>query len=267
MRTRFLVLGLVAVCAFTLALPVRGTGRGQKSPQPKQVTDIEMTDVWADQCRIWLRVTNKGNTKIDKVLREVVWVDGVIKDSSLTHYVLEPGAVFAHGVGADPGVKVYGLNKTVKAQVDVDNVLAELNETNNAKNVTLSCMLQAEKIPVAAKPDLIVTFAFKQMTRKDPNADGHYIYSAEIEFTVSNQGSGGAGACKILLERDSGSGFAQSGPEISVPAVNAGQSITVMSGPYQHTGAAPTYRATVDSHNAVGETKEDNNTFTKKFPS
>ena len=268
MRTRFLIFGLVAVCAFALALPTRGTGRPQRSPQPKQVTDIEMTDVWADQCRLWVRVTNKGNTKIDKVLREVVWVDGVIKDNSLTHYVLEPGAVFAHGVGADPGVKIFGLNRSVKAQVDVDNALAELKEENNTKNVTLSCMLPGEKIPVAAKPDLVVSFDFTHVIRKDPNADGHYIWWADIVFTVTNQGPGGAGACKILLARDNGAGgpFNPSGPEISVPAVNAGQSVTITSESYQHTGPAPTYRATVDGHNAVAETNEGNNTFTKKFP-
>jgi hypothetical protein len=273
MRNRMLILGLVAGFAVVLAVPMRGTDGGQNSGTAKKVVDIEMTDVFVDQCRVWIRVTNKGNVKIDKVLREQVSVDGLLIDDSKSHYVLEPGAVFAHGVGADPGLRISGRNRKVKAQVDAENVLAELNEVNNTKEVTLSCMVDIRRATdlaksVQAKPDLIVSFEFKNVIRKDPNADGNFIWWADIHFTITNQGPGGAGPCAILLERDSGPGgaFAQAGPEISIPAVNAGQSITKVATSYQHTGPSPTYRATVDIHNAVVETKEDNNQFTKKFP-
>ncbi|MHB8094334.1 MAG: CARDB domain-containing protein [Candidatus Aminicenantales bacterium] len=270
MKKRLLILGLIAGCALAVTLPVRGTGGGQDSGTAKRVVDVEMTDVFADQCRIWVRITNKGNVKIDKVLREQVWVDGLLMDDSKSHYVLEPGAVFAHGVGADPGLKITGLNKKVRAFVDAENVLAELNETNNNKEVTLSCRFlgKVAETPVLARPDLIVSFEYKNVIRKDPNADGKFIWWADLEFTVTNQGPGGAAPCMILLEKDSGPGgaFVQAGPEISIPAVNAGQTIKKTASSYQHTGPAPTYRATVDAHNAVTETKEDNNRFTKKFP-
>ena len=271
MKNRLLILGLIVGFAVVPAISVPGTSARQDQRQPKQVVDIEMTDVWADACRIWFRVTNKGNVKIDKVLREQVWVDDVLKDDTKMHYVLEPGAVFAHGVGADPGVKIVGLNKKVRALIDGDNALAELREYNNSKEVTLSCKLAAGSVahtPVLAKPDLIVSFDFTHVIRKDPNADGKYIWWADVVFTVTNQGVGGAGACKILFEKDSGPGgaFAQAGPEISIPAVGGGQTYTIKSESYQHTGPAPTYRAMVDCHNVVVETKEDNNQFTKKFP-
>jgi hypothetical protein len=269
MKSRLLILGLIVGLAIVPAMSMRGQSGKEGQRQPKQIVDIEMTDVWADACRIWFRVTNKGNVKIDKVLREQVWVDDVLKDDTKMHYVLEPGAVFAHGVGADPGVKIAGLNKKVRAAIDGDNALVEFREYNNSKEVTLSCMLAGvPHSPTLVKPDLVVSFDFTHVIRKDPNADGHFIWWADIVFTVTNQGAGGAGECKILLEKDSGPGgaFAQSGPEISVPAIGARQSYTVTSESYQHTGPAPTYRATVDCHNAVVETNEDNNKFTKKFP-
>lgn len=287
MRNKILILGVIAVAALAVALPARGTsgqqqnvGAAKQNQQTakqnpnvaKMVTDIEMTDVWADNCRVWIRVTNKGNVKIDKLLREVVWVDDVIKDNTQMHYVLEPGAVFAHGVSADPGLKIIGLNRKVKAQVDVDGALSESppNKANNTKEVTLSCMVKIEGVakPLQALSELTVSFDFKNVIRKDPNADGKYIWWADIEFTVTNNGAGASGPCVILLESDHGTGgtFTQAGPEIGVPAIEAGHTFTKTSTSYQHTGPAPTYRATVDPHNAVTETNENNNTFTKKFP-
>lgn len=286
MRNKLLILGVIAAAALVIALPVRGTNGQQNVGVAKQqnrqiakqdpavaklVTDIEMTDVWADQCRVWIRVKNSGNVKIDKLLREQVWVDGVLKDNSQMHYVLEPGAVFAHGVAADPGLKITGPNRKVKAQVDVDGALSEsaLNKANNTKEVTLSCLVRAEgaALPMKAMSDLTVSFSFKNVIRKDPNADGKFIWWTDIEFTVTNNGPGGSGACVIRLESDRGTGaFSQAGPEIGVPAINAGQTYTKVQSSYQHTGPAPTYRATVDVHNAVSETNESNNTFTLKFP-
>jgi hypothetical protein len=281
-RHPFVILGVIA--GVMLAIPLSGAGQEAKKAtttqaasaqanlaQPiKQVTDIEMNSVWADGCRLWLRVKNSGNVKIDKVLREKVWVDSVLKDTSQTHFVLEPGAVFAHGVGADPGVRITGMNNSVRALIDADNILTESNESNNDKQVTLSCRLAstAAAAPLLAKPDLVVSFEFKNVTRKDPNADGHFVWSADIEFTVTNQGAGNAGPCVIHLEKGSGPEGASSaaGPDISIPALGAKQSVTKVSTSYQHTGAAPVYRATVDAGHAVAESNENNNQFVKQFP-
>ncbi len=246
-----------------------GTKIGQNTGTAKQVTDIEVTRVWVDACRVWFEVKNKGNVKIDKVLREQVWVDGTLKDDCKTHYRLAPGAIFSHGVGADPGLKIAGPNKKVKVLVDAENVLAELNKVNNSKEAFLSCKYQIgdPQIPILQPSDLIVSFDFKHVLRKDPNADGNFIWSYDIDFTVTNQGKGGSVPCKILVEKqpESSGPFSQAGPEVNVPAINPGQSVTVVQAAFGHTGSAPTYRATVDSHHAVNETKEDNNQFVKKF--
>ena len=94
------------------------------------------------------------------------------------------------------------------------------------------------------------------------------VYSCNIQFTVTNQSSANAGACKIYLEVNSGPGgsFVACGPEISVPALGPNQPTKLTSGPYKHSGPAPTYRATVDYHNVVDESNETNNTTTKTFP-
>ncbi len=132
----------------------------QAGPAQPIRTDISMHSVVADGCRVWVEVKNTGNVTIDKVLRERITVNGVVKDQSQTHYVLKPGATFAHAVGADPdGVRVTGLNQTVKAVIDADNVLAEASESNNEKQVTLSCRMASAAQPGAvgalqAMPDL-----------------------------------------------------------------------------------------------------------------
>lgn len=231
--------------------------------------DIEMTDVFLDHCRVWVRFTNVGTAAIDKNLKERIWVDDVQKDESVMHVVLAPGALFAHAVGADPGLSIAGAH-TVRATIDGDNALNETaaRRANNTKSASLNCALSVQP-PVGqiALPDLTVAMDFKAMTHND--SSGQMVYSCDIQFTVSNGGAGAAGPCKILLEQisgPSGGAYAPCGPEISVPAVPAHQSVTVTSGPYKHTGPAPTYRATVDCHNAVTETNETNNTATKKMP-
>ena len=283
MRHPSVILGVVGV--LVLAAPLPGGGQDIKKPigqagalkpgasQPvKQVADIALDSVWAEGCRLWVRVKNSGNVKIDKVLREQVWVGGALKDDTKTHYVLEPGDVFAHGVGADPGVRITGFNNAVRALVDADNVLPEsdAHRSNNSRQATLSCRLASvpATAPILARPDLVVSFAFKNLTRKDPNADGKYVYSADIEFTVTNQGAAGAGPCVIHLEKGSGPEGASSpaGPDISIPAIGARESVTKVSGPYQHTGPAPVYRATVDFGHSVAESNENNNQFVKQYP-
>ena len=274
---------LVLVLVLAFAAPaVRSQSQVQAPPKTAStgnipstvnipVVDIEMTDVFLDHCRVWIRFTNVGTVPIDKNLTERVWVDDVQKDQSVMHVVLAPGALFAYAVGADPGLNISGTH-TVRATIDADNALNEsaARRANNTKSASLSCVVstkaQVSQTGPLALPDLTVAMDFKNMTRND--SSGFTVTSCSIQFTVVNLGAGGAGPCKILLERDSGPGgtFVPCGPEISVPDVAGHQTVTVTSGPYQHTGPAPTYRATVDSHNAVAESNETNNTVTKKFP-
>lgn len=164
MRHPLVILGVVA--GLLLAVPLAGFGQEIKKPEATQappgdfpkpkpvkpVADIRVTDVFADACRLWFRVENSGNVTIDKVLRERVWVDGVLVNQNQMHYLLKPGAVFAHGVGADPGVKIAGLNKAVKVMIDADNALVEGDEANNIKEVSLSCKVASAAGAAAAGP-------------------------------------------------------------------------------------------------------------------
>jgi hypothetical protein len=104
--------------------------------------DIALFDITLDKnqnCRIWVSWQNKGNVKIDRVLREKVFVNGMLKDSSMNKIVLESGAFFSHGVGADPGITLAPGTWTVTATIDADNVLPESNEENNTLTKKLTC--------------------------------------------------------------------------------------------------------------------------------
>ena len=104
--------------------------------------DIALFDIFLDKnknCRIWVSWQNQGNVKIDRLLREKVSVNGTLKDDSMNQVVLEPGAFFSHGVGADPGIKLSPGTWTVTATIDADNALTESNEGNNTMTKTLTC--------------------------------------------------------------------------------------------------------------------------------
>lgn len=101
--------------------------------------DIDISDIYLDdKCRLWLKHTNRGSVRLNIVLRERVWVNGRMIDDSRETIVLDPGRWITHGVLADPGYIVRG-SVIVKAQIDVDNVLIESNETNNVLKKTVRC--------------------------------------------------------------------------------------------------------------------------------
>lgn len=124
-------------------VPAAASAQQQQSAAPitqVMIRDIAIDDIFVDaNCRVWVRWKNTGNVKIDKILREKVFVYGTsLQSDSANHVVLEPGAVFAHGVGADPGMKL-SKAETVTAWIDADNVLVERNEENNSMSKTLPC--------------------------------------------------------------------------------------------------------------------------------
>jgi hypothetical protein len=103
-------------------------------------TDLALADIFLDEnCNVWVTWQNKGNVRIDKVLRERVEIIGTphISDAQ-NHVVLEPGALFSHAFGSSPVMKVSGT-KAVKAIIDSEYALAESNETNNTLTKTLTC--------------------------------------------------------------------------------------------------------------------------------
>jgi hypothetical protein len=101
--------------------------------------DIDITDIYLDdKCRIWIKHTNNGTNTLNIVLRERVWVDGRMVDDSTETFALAPGAWISHGVGANPGVIISG-RANVRAQIDVDNTLREINERNNIMTKLLKC--------------------------------------------------------------------------------------------------------------------------------
>lgn len=101
--------------------------------------DIDVSMIYLDDdCRLWVRHTNRGIRPLKAVLREQVWVDDrLIWDNNET-LILKPGQWKSHPVG-DPGYPITRF-ATIKVFIDANNHLPEYNESNNTKTVTLTCI-------------------------------------------------------------------------------------------------------------------------------
>ncbi len=162
MRKMAILLGVVMLLASAGAAgaaeqqsgpPVSREGVRGQTPVQILFVDIEMNDIFLDKAtkRVWVTWRNAGTVKIEKALREQVWVNNALVDNSVSNVLLEPGAYFSHQVGADPGV-VINSSSMVKATIDVDGVLGESQERrfNNTKEVRLpKLMMNPEAIPHA----------------------------------------------------------------------------------------------------------------------
>ena len=237
----------------------------QQTAQQAMVVDIAIDDIFVDsQCRVWVRWINKGTVKIDKLLRETVFADGnPAQRTDLFQVVLQPGAVFAHGVGPDPGLKVSGA-AIVHAAIDADNVLKEKNEENNFVVKTLPCG--------KALPDLMPTYISCHTLQNYVDAQHHGCKVFEVSITIKNFGNRDITTpFKVHAERDSGANLSYV-PFVTydVPALAAGASLTFAQKPQADTGwwylgnpgltqVSPRIRVTVDSGNSVVESLENNN--------
>jgi len=263
---------ILIICGFVFGEKKKNipssTSASQAYAQPATkplVMDIAIDDIFTDaQCRVWVRWINKGTAKIDKVLREKVFADGnPVQSDNLNHVVLEPGAVFAHGVGADPGMKISGA-ATVHAWIDADNALIEKNEENNSTAKTLPCG--------KAMPDLMPTYTSCHTLQNYVDSQNHSCKVFEVSVTIKNFGNKDITTpFKVFVERDSGANLSYI-PFVTydVPGLAAGASLTLEPKNqtdscfwYLHnptlTHVSPRIRVSVDSGNSVVESLENNN--------
>ncbi len=267
----FIVAFILVIFSFAFGdkkpnVPATTATRAQmQTAQQAMVVDIAIDDIFVDsQCRVWVRWINKGTVKIDKLLRETVFADGSpVQSNDLNHVVLEPGAVFAHGVGADPGMKISGA-AIVHASIDVDNVLKEKNEENNSVVKTLPCG--------KALPDLMPTYISCHTLQNYVDAQNHGCKVFEVSVTIKNFGNRDVTTpFKVFVERDSGANLSYVPfATYDVPGLAAGASLTFAQKPQADTGwwylgnpaltqVSPRIRVTVDSGNSVVESLENNN--------
>ncbi len=87
-------------------------------------------------CFIWVTVKNVGLVKIDKLIREKIWIDGNLVSQNQTHYVLAPGSEFSHQIGE---FKAEHNGTKVKIFMDSDVPLYEITKSNNTLEKTLIC--------------------------------------------------------------------------------------------------------------------------------
>jgi hypothetical protein len=245
----------------------------QNVTPPVQIVtqDIAIENIYVDtQCRIWVRWKNKGNVKIDKILKEEVFVVGTsLKSYSANHVVLEPGAVFAHGVGENPGMKLSGPS-TVTASIGTQNDFPEKNKQNNSMTKTLTCGNRK------ALPDLITTDLNCKTLQTTVDSQNRLCRILEISVTIKNIGTRDITTpFKVLLENDSGinRSFVSMGIW-DVPALAAGVELTpdstrqtdtcfwYVKNPTMWEYSPRGFRVRVDSENAVFESIEKNNLTT-----
>ncbi len=262
---------LIILCGgLVLGLAASGLPHGQ-SGGGKTVKDIAVVDISADKndCRLWVTYQNKGTVTIQATLRERTSVQGVgVVEDTLSAFNLPPGQFFGHGVGADPGYKIFGINRTVTTEIDVDNALAEINESNNTLTKTLSCSTLHPTGPVEAppKPDLVIPYIKFVVVKEGDDAGGHYVIFNAIVY-VKNVGQGGVGPFHVLLEHHiNGVGpyLTCATCKIPVSGLSAGQGLELPARQYnkrgtQTSGQAIFFRATADCDNVRVETDETNN--------
>jgi len=251
---------------FALASP--GVNRGDNG-----VTDIKVADITVDKkdCRLWVTYQNTGTTTINATLRERTVVQGVgTVEDTMRAFNLPPGGYFNHGVGSDPGYKLFGINRTVTTTIDVDNALAESNESNNTLTKTLGCSTltlgEQTAQQVAWKPDLVIPYIKFVVVTEGDDAAGHYVTFNAIVYVI-NVGRGGCGPFDVLLEHKiNGVGPYLTCPtcKIDVSGLSAGQGLELPPRQYtkrgtQTSGPAIFFQATADCATVREETDETNN--------
>ncbi|MGW5188408.1 CARDB domain-containing protein [Kribbella sp. NPDC004138] len=151
-------------------------------------------------------------------------------------------------VTASAGTRAQG-NYTVAAVADPANVVVEQSDTNN----TLQAATQLT-VAQAAGPDLQVAGITANPANPAPGA--------QVSFTVAvnNRGTSAAAAsvARLVVGTTTLNGNA--------PSIAAGATANVaISGTWTATNGGATLTATADAGNAVAETNETNNTFTKSM--
>lgn len=100
--------------------------------------DMDITNIFKDKnCAVWLTVKNSGSIKLDREMREKIWVNGVLISQHKTHFILNPGEVFSHAI---PGLYAKLFGTKVKIFIDSDIPLDEITKSNNTMEKTLKCI-------------------------------------------------------------------------------------------------------------------------------
>jgi len=275
-RTTLTTVLMILYGGLVLGLAASGSPHGQ-SGDGKKVKDIAVVEISADKddCRLWVTYQNKGTVTIQATLRERTSVQGVgVVEDTWMAFNLPPGQYFGHGVGADPGYKIFGINKTVTTEIDVDNALTEINESNNTLTKTLSCGLHLVPGPVQAapKPDLVIPYIKFIVVKEGDDAAGHYVTFNAIIY-VKNVGQGDAGPFHVLLEHKiNGVGpyLTCATCKIPVSGLSAGQGQELPARQYtkrgtQTSGQAIFFQATADCDKVIVETDETNNAYKDSY--
>lgn len=105
--------------------------------------DLEVKNIFkTSNCDIWVTVKNNGLIKLDKKMREKIWINGQLLSQEPTHFVIEPGHEFSHQI---LGCKAKFNGTTIKIFIDSDIPLNEITKSNNTLEKTLTCFQRVKE--------------------------------------------------------------------------------------------------------------------------
>lgn len=256
-------LGLVLACT----LVPEGAG----AAPPGGVTDVAVASVSLKQCCIKVTFENKGTTTINmQALKGEVFKDGAhLLYLAWENVTLTPGQT-VEWQGHEES-RLIGSH-TVRVVVDSQDVLNEVNESNNSMEKRLGCPLPASArapVAVAKKPDLKAVVKFHVVQEGD-DAAGHFK-KITMKVLVRNTGTADAGVSYVKLEtqmRPEQQKFVLANP-IWLNGVPAGE--TRETGELTYTLRNPQrlyVRATADMHDVIDELDDspEDNTATGAYP-
>lgn len=267
-----LILGAGLVLGLTSGVGLYGFGGDDPT------ADIKLYDIYKkDNCNLWLSFQNTGTTAINATLRVKVLVQNVMIENVLEEFSLAPQAFFNREVGANPSYKISGINKSVTAIVDADNMLAESDETNNSLTKTLSCgTIQAQAMKAKSlvpRPDLSIPSIKFQVVQEGDNSLGHYVVFNALVY-VKNDGTANAGPFDVLLQHQiNGTGpYLTCGTcKIHVAGLDAGQGLQLPARQFSKHGTPTSgellvFTATADCDHVITESNENNNGDRESYP-
>ena len=264
-----LLVGVLATAGIVLANAFVPDDAG--AAPPGGVKDVAVVGVSLEQCCIKATFENKGTTTINmQNLKGEVFKDGAhLLFLAWQDVTLAPGQT-VEWRGHEES-RLIGSH-LVRVVVDSQNVLPEVNESNNSMEKRLGCPLPAgarAPVALAKKPDLKPVVKFHVVQEGD-DAAGHFK-KITMKVLVRNTGTADAGVSYVKLEtqmRPEQSQYVAASP-IWLNGVPAGEARETGELTYTLRNPQRLYvRATADMYDVIDELDDspEDNTATGAYP-
>jgi len=112
------------------------------NPDQSTDNDIDVSDIYLDdQCSLMIKHTNRSQKHLNIILKENIWLNGILVYEANEAVDLPPGASDVHNTGKNSGI-IIDESASVRVMIDVDNLLKETDEVNNLLVKRVHCIKQ-----------------------------------------------------------------------------------------------------------------------------